>query len=380
MPHSYESSSNRPSNRRGPPLRLWRSPQMSLMHERRDEYDYSKHSLRDEYNSNGHTFGDDGRRNNGRRLAPHSEPSTYGRHPDAHARYHRDGKGHHYEKKYHTQEYRQREHHSSGFPSRDDYHTKRNYPLDEREFSKSGSHHHERMAFHDRIANPISPPPTHSYNRPHTHHIETRRGTFSANSGHRETQHADRSRSAKPQSFPMNMQPFHLDEAERRKNSGTDSFSDISSSSCSPSSNEEEPPTISNTIASSTQAPSVLLSNSSVKSSPSERVIPPKNLSQLSRRDLERLIPHMNDIDAKYEKISQIGEGTYGKVFKGVVKNPTNTQQFVAMKKVRMECEKEGFPITATREIKILSSISHKNIIQLIEIVTSKGTAATGSI
>jgi len=83
------------------------------------------------------------------------------------------------------------------------------------------------------------------------------------------------------------------------------------------------------------------------------------------------LVPHTGDVQAKYEKICQIGEGTYGKVFKA--KNLT-TGSLVAMKKVRMETEKEGFPITATREINILSSIDHPNIISLNEIVTSKGT------
>jgi len=44
----------------------------------------------------------------------------------------------------------------------------------------------------------------------------------------------------------------------------------------------------------------------------------------------------------------------------------------VALKKVRMDNEKEGFPITAIREIKILKTLDHKNIIKMKEIVTSK--------
>lgn len=46
--------------------------------------------------------------------------------------------------------------------------------------------------------------------------------------------------------------------------------------------------------------------------------------------------------------------------------------EIVALKKVRMDNEKEGFPITAIREIKILKSLDHKNVIRLKEIVTSK--------
>lgn len=40
-----------------------------------------------------------------------------------------------------------------------------------------------------------------------------------------------------------------------------------------------------------------------------------------------------------------------------------------------MENEKEGFPITAVREIKILRQLNHKNVIQLSEIVTDKQDA-----
>jgi len=47
----------------------------------------------------------------------------------------------------------------------------------------------------------------------------------------------------------------------------------------------------------------------------------------------------------------------------------------VALKKVRLENEKEGFPITAVREIKILRQLVHPNIVRLHEIVTDKQDA-----
>ena len=49
----------------------------------------------------------------------------------------------------------------------------------------------------------------------------------------------------------------------------------------------------------------------------------------------------------------------------------------VALKKVRTDHdhEKEGFPITAVREIKILRQLTHPNIINLKEIVTDKQSA-----
>ena len=66
---------------------------------------------------------------------------------------------------------------------------------------------------------------------------------------------------------------------------------------------------------------------------------------------------------------SKIGEGTYGTVFQGTDKQGMK----VALKVLRMEHEKEGFPITALREIKLLSTMKHENIVNLREIVRSKG-------
>jgi len=72
-----------------------------------------------------------------------------------------------------------------------------------------------------------------------------------------------------------------------------------------------------------------------------------------------------------YEKVEQVGEGTYGQVYKARAKE---SGEIVALKRVRMDNEKEGFPITAIREIKILKVLNHKNIVRLKEIVTSEAT------
>nr|CAD1826347.1 unnamed protein product [Ananas comosus var. bracteatus] len=71
-----------------------------------------------------------------------------------------------------------------------------------------------------------------------------------------------------------------------------------------------------------------------------------------------------------FEKLEQIGEGTYGQVY---MARETKTGEIVALKKIRMDNEREGFPITAIREIKILKKLHHQNVIQLKEIVTSPG-------
>ena len=73
-----------------------------------------------------------------------------------------------------------------------------------------------------------------------------------------------------------------------------------------------------------------------------------------------------------FKIIDQIGEGTYGQVYKA---RDIHTKEMVALKKVRLEHEKEGFPITAVREIKILRQLNQKNIVNLREVVTDKQDA-----
>ncbi|XP_069625748.1 cyclin-dependent kinase 13 isoform X7 [Haliaeetus albicilla] len=74
----------------------------------------------------------------------------------------------------------------------------------------------------------------------------------------------------------------------------------------------------------------------------------------------------------KFDIIGIIGEGTYGQVYKARDKD---TGEMVALKKVRLDNEKEGFPITAIREIKILRQLNHQSIINMKEIVTDKEDA-----
>ena len=83
-----------------------------------------------------------------------------------------------------------------------------------------------------------------------------------------------------------------------------------------------------------------------------------------------------------YTKILQVGAGTFGKVYKAKY-NPDKinipslnkaSNELFALKKILMDNEKEGFPITALREIMILKQLEHQNIMPLKEIVTSKPT------
>lgn len=52
------------------------------------------------------------------------------------------------------------------------------------------------------------------------------------------------------------------------------------------------------------------------------------------------------------------------------------TKQLVALKKVRLDREREGFPITAIREVKLLSRLSHPNIVRLHQVVQAKDLSA----
>ncbi|KAF9412202.1 hypothetical protein HW555_009225 [Spodoptera exigua] len=96
----------------------------------------------------------------------------------------------------------------------------------------------------------------------------------------------------------------------------------------------------------------------------------------LNMREKEKYIEDFDfpfcDESSKYEKVAKIGQGTFGEVFKARARN--SNKKFVAMKKVLMDNEKEGFPITALREIKILQLLKHENVVNLIEICRTKAT------
>ncbi|CAL4072558.1 unnamed protein product, partial [Meganyctiphanes norvegica] len=70
----------------------------------------------------------------------------------------------------------------------------------------------------------------------------------------------------------------------------------------------------------------------------------------------------------KYEKLEKIGEGTYGTVFKA--KN-RETQEIVALKRVRLDDDDEGVPSSALREICLLKELKHKNIVRLHDVLHS---------
>jgi cyclin-dependent kinase 12/13 len=91
---------------------------------------------------------------------------------------------------------------------------------------------------------------------------------------------------------------------------------------------------------------------------------------------------HMTRTIAHYERLEQIGLGTYGQVYRAICKD---TGRMVAMKKMRIMSTaggagksgggpvSTGMPLQLIREIKILKQLQHPNLLQMIEVVTSKG-------
>lgn len=93
-------------------------------------------------------------------------------------------------------------------------------------------------------------------------------------------------------------------------------------------------------------------------------------------REREKYLEEYNfpfcEAATKFEKLAKIGQGTFGEVFKA--RDAKNHKFTVAMKKILMENEKEGFPITALREIRILQLLKHDNVVSLLEICQTRAT------
>lgn len=68
----------------------------------------------------------------------------------------------------------------------------------------------------------------------------------------------------------------------------------------------------------------------------------------------------------EFQCLNRIEEGTYGVVYRAREKR---TDKIVALKRLKMEKEKEGFPITSLREINTLLKAQHPNIVTVKEIV-----------
>ncbi|KAL7284009.1 hypothetical protein ACG7TL_001282 [Trametes sanguinea] len=80
-----------------------------------------------------------------------------------------------------------------------------------------------------------------------------------------------------------------------------------------------------------------------------------------------------------YAVLTKLGEGTFGEVHKAIHREKGHT---VALKRILMHNEKEGMPVTALREIKILKALRHPCIIDIYDmfVVRSQGKESPLSV
>ncbi|OCH84236.1 Pkinase-domain-containing protein [Obba rivulosa] len=80
-----------------------------------------------------------------------------------------------------------------------------------------------------------------------------------------------------------------------------------------------------------------------------------------------------------YDVLTKLGEGTFGEVHKAVHRTKGNA---VALKRILMHNEKEGMPVTALREIKILKALHHPCVVEILDmfVVRSQGKDAPLSV
>ncbi|KAJ3008233.1 Cyclin-dependent kinase 10 [Thoreauomyces humboldtii] len=72
-----------------------------------------------------------------------------------------------------------------------------------------------------------------------------------------------------------------------------------------------------------------------------------------------------------YQKLNRIGEGTYGIVYRA---RHRTSGDVVALKRIRMDQEQEtGMPLSSLREISLLKSLRHENIVRVLDVVVGKG-------
>jgi len=90
--------------------------------------------------------------------------------------------------------------------------------------------------------------------------------------------------------------------------------------------------------------------------------------SSSSYRTHNSLLQGCRSIYTSYERLSHLDEGSYGVVWKAKC---LRTNDVVAIKQIKFDNEltKDGFPISALREISVLLSLSHTNIIPVYEMV-----------
>lgn len=103
---------------------------------------------------------------------------------------------------------------------------------------------------------------------------------------------------------------------------------------------------------------------------------PPRMVKEIVIRKRLKARPELLPEHVKSESVyyrkgdnSVIGTGTYGKVYKAI---HVYTKAEVALKMIRMEGERDGFPVTAVREIRLLQDLDDRNVVAMQEVMVEK--------
>ncbi|KAL0576067.1 serine/threonine protein kinase, CMGC, CDC2/CDK subfamily [Marasmius crinis-equi] len=107
--------------------------------------------------------------------------------------------------------------------------------------------------------------------------------------------------------------------------------------------------------------------NTSKEAPPRIRVVRRRVSYHPIRKEEEKRFGHVligSGRQDDYEATTKLGEGTFGEVHKAVHKA---TGKAVALKRILMHNEKEGMPVTALREIKILKAMKHPCVIEILD-------------
>mmetsp|Transcript_10553 Transcript_10553/g.20863 ORF Transcript_10553/g.20863 Transcript_10553/m.20863 type:complete len:530 (-) Transcript_10553:1157-2746(-) len=101
-----------------------------------------------------------------------------------------------------------------------------------------------------------------------------------------------------------------------------------------------------------------------------EECIPESRTQEYS----EEVVPFKHEVSMmkgcrsveRYEKLNRISEGTYGVVYRA---KERETGRICALKRMKLEQENSGFPLTYVREINVLLALEHPNIVNVSEVV-----------